>query len=293
MELSHSFTVPASMSDTWQAFQDIESVAGCFPGATVTSVEGDDFKGSCKVKLGPISLVYSGAGSFVEKDEGAGRFVVEAKGKDKRGNGTAGATVTATFAAAGDASTKVDVVTDLAITGKPAQFGRGVIQDVSDKLLQQFVSCLESRVGAGAPAATDGGPPAAEPAAAAEAPTAATDGGQRAAARPAADEVGAGATAAALASSGDEAGGDGAAATAPAAPAPSSGYAGAGESSVGDTASWGPAPSGQAGEDALDLGATVLPILVRTYWKQVVGVLVALLVLRRLLRRRGGSGPSD
>ncbi len=108
MELTHTFTVPASVEETWAAFQDIESVAGCFPGATVTEVTGDDFKGSCKVKLGPIALVYSGTGTFVEKDESAKRFVVDAKGKDKRGNGTAGAKVTARLVDAGG-STEVTV----------------------------------------------------------------------------------------------------------------------------------------------------------------------------------------
>jgi carbon monoxide dehydrogenase subunit G len=145
MDLTHTFTVPTSVDETWSHFQDIASVAECFPGATVTSVDGDTFSGSVKVKLGPIALVYNGSGTFVEKDESAHRFVVEAKGKDKRGNGTAGATVTLTMAPAGD-STEVEVVTDLSITGKPAQFGRGVMQDVSDKLLGQFVDCLEQRL---------------------------------------------------------------------------------------------------------------------------------------------------
>ena len=152
MDLTHRFTVPTSVDETWAHFQDIASVAECFPGATVASVDGDTFAGSVKVKLGPIALVYNGSGTFVEKDEAAHRFVVDAKGKDKRGNGTAGANVTLTMADAGG-STDVEVVTDLAITGKPAQFGRGVMQDVSDKLLGQFVACLETRLSGGAPAA--------------------------------------------------------------------------------------------------------------------------------------------
>ena len=152
MDLTHRFTVPTSVDETWAHFQDIASVAECFPGATVSSVEDDTFVGSVKVKLGPIALVYNGSGTFVEKDEAAHRFVVDAKGKDKRGNGTAGAKVTLTMADAGG-STDVEVVTDLAITGKPAQFGRGVMQDVSDKLLGQFVACLETRLSGGAPAA--------------------------------------------------------------------------------------------------------------------------------------------
>lgn len=150
MDLTHSFTVPTSLDATWAHFQDIGGLAECFPGAQVTAV-GEDadgaptFEGTCKVKLGPIALVYAGAGSFVERDEAAHRFVVDAKGKDKRGNGTAGAKVTVTMVEEG-AVTRVEVVTDLAITGKPAQFGRGVMQDVSDKLLGQFVSCLEQRL---------------------------------------------------------------------------------------------------------------------------------------------------
>ena len=170
MELTHEFTVPASIDETWNAFNDIESVAACFPGAVVTSVEGDTFQGSCKVKLGPIALVYNGSGTFVEKDESGHRMVIDAKGKDKRGNGTAGAHVTATMTEAGT-GTRVEVVTDLAITGKPAQFGRGVMQDVSDKLLGQFTACLEQKVTSGSEAAAaaasaeqEEAPPAAAPA---------------------------------------------------------------------------------------------------------------------------------
>ena len=146
MQLTHSFVVPVDRATAWATFQDVGSVAECFPGAAVTSVEGESFEGTCKVKLGPIALQYAGSGAFVERDEGAGRLALEAKGRDKRGNGTVGANVVATFTSVDAASTQVEVVTDLTITGKPAQFGRGVIQDVSDKLLGQFVGCLESRI---------------------------------------------------------------------------------------------------------------------------------------------------
>ncbi|MBM0124719.1 SRPBCC family protein [Pimelobacter simplex] len=236
MDLSHSFTVPTSLDATWAHFQDIGALAECFPGAQVTAVGEDDdgaptFEGTCKVKLGPIALVYAGSGRFVERDESGHRFVVDAKGRDKRGNGTAGATVTVTMADAGTGSTQVDVVTDLAITGKPAQFGRGVMQDVSDKLLGQFVSCLEQRLateGAAAPEPAD------------------QDAG------PASQPTGA---AAVGAPSGD----------------PDAGPASA------------PPPP------ALDLGSAVLPILLRTYGKQVgaaLAVLVGVLLLRRRRRRR-------
>ncbi len=173
MELTHEFTVPAGIEETWAAFDDIESVAACFPGAQVTSVEGDTFQGTVKVKLGPIALVYNGTGTFVEKDASAHTMKIQAKGKDRRGNGTAGADVVATMTDAGG-STRVTVHTDLAITGKPAQFGRGVIQDVSDKLLRQFTDCLEQKVVG--PPAPNRGEPAATPAAtpAADTPQAAS-----------------------------------------------------------------------------------------------------------------------
>jgi carbon monoxide dehydrogenase subunit G len=241
MELTHTFTVPAPLDETWEAFQDIESVAGCFPGATVTSVDGDDFQGSCKVKLGPIALVYNGSGTFVEKDEAAKRFVVDAKGKDKRGNGTAGAKVTASFVQAADA-TEVTVVTDLAITGKPAQFGRGVIQDVSDKLLGQFVACLEQKVG----------------------------GGGSAAAVAAAETVVGVEPVEPLEPAGSE--------TPP--PGEEPGH----EPSRAEPAREAPRAV-PPDDDALDLGATVLPILVRTYWKPALAALLVLLVIRRILRR--------
>ncbi|HET6624779.1 MAG TPA: SRPBCC family protein [Nocardioidaceae bacterium] len=246
MDLTHTFTVPASVEDTWSAFNDIESVAGCFPGATVTSVEGEEFKGSCKVKLGPISLVYSGTGKFLERDESAHRFVIEAKGKDKRGNGTAGATVTAVMTSSSPGSTDVEVRTDLAITGKPAQFGRGVIQDVSDKLLQQFVDCLESKVGGADVADVE--------AAAGDTSTTAGDGSA-------------------------------AAASGPTRKAPASTYSGVSAGrEPGEHAAHEPPPPTDGG--ALDLGATVFPILLRSYWKQLAAVVVGLLVLRRLVSRR-------
>ncbi len=152
MDLTHTFTVPVGVEEAWAHFNDIAQVAECFPGARVNSVEDGTFSGTVKVKLGPIALQYNGSGTFVEKDETAHRFGVDAKGKDKRGNGTAGAKVVLAMTAAGDSRTEVEVNTDLAITGKPAQFGRGVMQDVSDKLLGQFVDCLEARMSAVAPA---------------------------------------------------------------------------------------------------------------------------------------------
>lgn len=149
MKLEHSFTVPADIDTVWQAVLDPERVAPCMPGATLTEVDGDDFKGSVKVKLGPISLLYKGAGEFLTKDADTRTVVIKASGKDARGNGTAAATVTVTLRAEGD-STVGSVDTDLSITGKPAQFGRGLITEVGGKILDQFATCLASKL---APAA--------------------------------------------------------------------------------------------------------------------------------------------
>jgi len=161
MDLTHRFVVPASIDTTWAAFNDLERVAPCFPGATVTSVEGDEFAGSVKVKLGPISMLYNGSGTFVERDETRHRAVIRATGKDKRGNGTAGVTVVANMMSEGE-GTAVELTSDLTITGKPAQFGRGVMQDVSDRLLGQFVDCIAGQLGEETPAAQPAEPVASE-----------------------------------------------------------------------------------------------------------------------------------
>jgi carbon monoxide dehydrogenase subunit G len=168
MQLKHSFTVPAPVDEAWSALIDIERIAPCMPGAALDSVEGDSFTGRVKVKLGPVNLTYRGQASFVEKDPGARRAVIDARGKDQRGNGTASARISASLAEAGEVGTRVDVLTDLDITGRPAQFGRSVMADVGDRLLAQFSSRLAEELASGptpAPAAeVDGGPagPAAE-----------------------------------------------------------------------------------------------------------------------------------
>ena len=148
MQLENSFTVPVPVDEAWRVLLDIERIAPCMPGAAVDSVNGDDFTGRVKVKLGPINLTYQGKASFVEKDEAAHRAVIDARGKDQRGNGTAAATITAQLAAEGSI-TRVDVLTDLNITGRPAQFGRGVMTDVGNKLLGQFADKLAAQLGEG------------------------------------------------------------------------------------------------------------------------------------------------
>jgi carbon monoxide dehydrogenase subunit G len=152
VQLENSFTVPLPIDEAWRVLQDVERIAPCMPGAALDSVSGDDFTGRVKVKLGPINLTYQGKGSFVEKDEAAHRAVIDARGKDQRGNGTAAATITAKLAEEG-AVTRVDVLTDLNITGRPAQFGRGVMTDVGNKLLGQFADKLAAQLGEGSTAA--------------------------------------------------------------------------------------------------------------------------------------------
>jgi carbon monoxide dehydrogenase subunit G len=145
IELTHSFTVPAPPDRTWALLTDLRTVGGCFPGATVTEADQETFAGNVKVKLGPIAVTYDGTGRFVERDDAAHRAVIEGTGKGLRGLGNAGARVKMQLSPEG-LGTRADVVTELSITGKPAQFGRGVMQSVSDKLLGQFVSCVESKL---------------------------------------------------------------------------------------------------------------------------------------------------
>lgn len=153
MELEHSFTVPVGVDQAWHTLLDIEQVAPCMPGAALNSVDGDDFTGTVKVRLGPIGLTYKGKASFLEKDEASHKAIIGAQGRDSRGNGTAAATVTATLTEEAATQTRVDVKTDLNITGKPAQFGRGVMADVGNKLIGQFADCLAGKLeGGGAPA---------------------------------------------------------------------------------------------------------------------------------------------
>lgn len=145
MELSNEFVVAVGVDEAWKLLTDVERIAPCMPGAELQEVDGDDYKGIVKVKVGPITAQYKGKASFIERDDTAHKAVLRAEGRDVRGQGNANATITATLFPEGD-GTKVSVVTDLAITGRAAQFGRGVMVDVSTKLMNQFVRCLEMNV---------------------------------------------------------------------------------------------------------------------------------------------------
>jgi carbon monoxide dehydrogenase subunit G len=180
MELEHTFTVAVPVEQAWEVLLDLERIAPCMPGATLTSYQGDEFAGTVLVKLGPVTMTFAGQGRFLERDPGQRRMVIEAAGKDRRGGGTARATIRSTLRAEGD-STVVEVHSDLVVTGRAAQFGRGMIGDVSTRLLDQFTTCLAGQL-AGQPSPAAGpepspgpGPPppprAGEPAAAVARPT--------------------------------------------------------------------------------------------------------------------------
>ena len=146
MELTNDFEVGVPLDEAWAVLTDIERIAPCLPGAQLTEVEGDEYRGTVKVKLGAITAQYKGTARLVEKDDAAHRAVLDASGRDTRGAGNASATITAVLEAVGDGGTKVLLTTDLKVTGKVAQFGRGVMADVSAKLLGQFVENLETTV---------------------------------------------------------------------------------------------------------------------------------------------------
>jgi uncharacterized protein len=197
IELDNSFTVPVPPEEAWDVLLDVERIAPCMPGASVTSVEGDEIEGQVKVKLGPLSLTYKGTAKFTDKDQASHSISIEAAGKETRGSGTASATVQANLTPGdGAGQTLVSIHTSLNVTGKPAQFGRSLLPEVSGKLIQQFATNLEAMINAdtagpdtAAPEADEAGPEAAEAtaeagqASAGSAPTAPT------AARPAASVV--------------------------------------------------------------------------------------------------------
>ena len=154
IELDNTFTVPVPPEQAWDVLLDVERIAPCMPGASVTSVEGDQIEGQVKVKLGPLSLTYKGTAKFTDKDQDNHKIAIEATGKETRGAGTASANVQASLTP-GDAagSTLVAIHTSLNVTGRPAQFGRSLLPEVSGKLIAQFASNLEAMISAESPAA--------------------------------------------------------------------------------------------------------------------------------------------
>lgn len=145
MELINTFEVSVPIETAWKVLTDVERIAPCLPGAQLQEIEGDEYRGIVKVKVGPIQAQYKGKATFLERDDVNFKAVLDAAGRDTRGQGNASAIITAQLEAAGE-STLVTVTTDLTVTGKVAQFGRGVLADVSAKILTQFVDNLEQTV---------------------------------------------------------------------------------------------------------------------------------------------------
>jgi uncharacterized protein len=271
MELTNDFTVNEPIDKAWETLTDVERIAPCLPGAQLTEIEGDTYRGLVKVKVGPITAQFKGQASFVEKDPEQHRAVLKAEGRDTGGKGNASALITAQLEPIAPDVTKVTVATDLTITGKVAQFGRGALADVSEKLLKQFVTNLESTVltngaHAASPAET------AEPAAVAAEPGAASG-----------DAVVAG-NGSATASDASAAAVSGAPASAPSASVTSTGVT----STVATEPASGPGVRTveSAPVEPIDLlDAAGAPVLKRLL--PLIGGVVVLLVVWRILRRRG------
>jgi uncharacterized protein len=146
MELNHKFTVPVGADTAFEVLSDIERIAPCMPGASIDSVDGDEFTGRVKVKVGPMQVTYRGKARYAELDRDSHSAVIEARAQETRGSGTANATISAKLDEKGDQETEVTVVSNLSITGRPAQFGRGVMNEVGSKLLNQFADCLSTKL---------------------------------------------------------------------------------------------------------------------------------------------------
>ncbi len=170
MKIHNEFTVGASIDQAWNTMLDLEKIAPCLPGADIQDEAGGEYAGTMKIKVGPITASYKGTVRFEEADEANHRAVLQATGRDARGQGTASATIVSTLRKE-DGSTRVNVETDLKLTGRAAQFGRSLAQDVATRMLDQFASCLEQEIsgagaaeaasGNGSQAATPDGPPSA------------------------------------------------------------------------------------------------------------------------------------
>jgi len=145
VKMENEFTVEAPVEQAWETLLDLERITPCLPGAALQEESGDEYKGTMTIRLGPVTQKYNGTVSFEETDEESRRAVLKADGKDARGQGTASATITSTLSEE-DGGTKVHVETDMHLTGKAAQFGRGVQQEVATKLINQFAECLEKEI---------------------------------------------------------------------------------------------------------------------------------------------------
>lgn len=165
MQLEQQFTIPTDVAHSWSLLNDVERIAPCFPGATVTSATGDSVDGRVKVKLGPVMLTYAGVLRFLERDEASRRLVMDGQGTDAKGNGSASARVTAQLSENPDGSTRCELITDLNVTGRPAQFGRGMMLEVGNNVLGKFSTNLARMLAAPETEPVEQGGPVEEPAA--------------------------------------------------------------------------------------------------------------------------------
>jgi len=266
MEMDHSFTVPVPPSQAWDVLLDVERIAPCMPGATVEEFDGEVVTGRIKVKVGPVSLTYRGTAKFTERDPEARVIVLEASGKETRGAGTASATVRASLEpeASGQA-TKASMHTTMNVTGRPAQFGRGVMVEVGGKLIEQFAGNLAQLI-AGDGAAADGGAAA----------------GSAAAGSAAAGSAAAGSAAGGPASAGNGGG------TSTATAAAEAGTGSAEPEIVVPVATTVAPPPARQDDDSIDLIRLVGPALLKRVVPVVI-IVAGLGLLARLLFRRGGK----
>jgi carbon monoxide dehydrogenase subunit G len=273
MELDNSFTVPVSPDRAWDVLLDVERIAPCMPGATIEEFDGEVVTGRIKVKVGPVSLTYRGTAKFIERDPGNQVVVVEASGKETRGAGTASATVRASLEPESSGEgTRVSMHTTMNVTGRPAQFGRGVIVEVGGKLVEKFAENLAQQISGGSGAAQDG-----------------TAGG-----------VAASGTAAGEGSGTQDAGpAQVAGAAEPGSPPAESGLAGSAHAepatatptAVTPTATTAPAPPAPQAEDSINLVRLVAPAILKRVIPVAAAVAAIALLGRRFrhLFRRGGK----
>jgi uncharacterized protein len=275
MEMDHSFTVPVSPDRAWDVLLDVERIAPCMPGATVEEFDGEVVTGRIKVKVGPVSLTYRGTAKFTERDADAHVIVLDASGKETRGAGTASATVQASLEPESDGeATKVSMHTTMNVTGRPAQFGRGVIVEVGGKLVEQFAQNLRQQIIGDSAAAADAG--ATATATAADETATADDGTVTAAA----DDT--------TITAGTATAGDGAAADTSAGPSPVTASDRTRTSTpivsppVAATAS---APPAGTNEDSINLIRLVGPAILKRVVPVAAAVAALALLARRLFRR--------
>jgi carbon monoxide dehydrogenase subunit G len=288
IELDNSFTVPVPPEQAWDVLLDVERIAPCMPGASVLSVAGDSIEGQVKVKLGPLSLTYKGTAKFVEKDQATHVIVLDASGKETRGSGTASATVNAVLKPGEEPGTTTATLhTSLNVTGKPAQFGRSLLPEISGKLIAQFADNLAALISAGAvdtgtAGAAGAGAGAAATDADADADAADADATDAAAAAP-------GQAATATEAATDQTPGQDAAGQSAAAEAAGDGVTTATEAAAAPAVARPATPPAPKQEESLNaFKFVVVPVLKRVVPVAAVGAGIALLI-RRLVRRSKSS----